>query len=283
MSAVVELFGHPTDNAILDWRAIIDEQRCPYTARRCYKVRKSAADTSIGTCSVRYGRRNDLLVICPARLLERRQIFVDCLQLLTNHEPGNEYHLISEVPVPGGSVDYFIVPARDGRARDFVGVELQTLDTTGAVWPERQRTLQELGIPRDDDEENDLKRFGINWKMTAKTILMQLHHKIQTFQHVNRKLVLVLQDKLLDYMTREFNFNHVSEPAKIADAMHIHAYEANRLEQENCRLTLSRRISTDADGIRTCLGLQAEANLELNQIIQTIEGKMTGATIFAPV
>ena len=283
MSAVIELFGHPTDNATPDWETIINEQHCPYINRRCYKVRKSAADTSIGTCSVVYGRHNDLLLICPARLLERHQIFVDCLQLLTNHEPGNQYHLIPEVSVPGGSVDYFIVSARDGRPRDFVGVELQTLDTTGAVWPERQRALRELGVPRDDDEENDLRRFGINWKMTAKTILMQLHHKIQTFQHVNRKLVLVVQDKLLDYMTREFNFSHIAETASLADAMHIHSYQVNRPERENSRFSLVRRMSTDADGIRACLGLQAEANLELSHIMQTIESKMTEATIFTPV
>ena len=46
--------------------------------------------------------------------------------------------------------------------------------------------------------------------MTAKTILMQLHHKIQTFEHVNRKLVLVVQDKLLEYMEREFDFTHLT-------------------------------------------------------------------------
>ena len=66
---------------------------------------------SIGTCAVNYGRNDDFLVICPARLLDRRQIFVDCLQLLMSHEPGNELHLIAEVPVPGGSVDYFLVSA----------------------------------------------------------------------------------------------------------------------------------------------------------------------------
>ena len=282
MSSVAELFGNPVNPTVARWRDIVSEQRCPYIDGRCYKVRKSAPDVSIGTCAVNYGRRDDLLVICTARLLDRRQIFVDCLQLLTNHEPGNELHLVSEVPVPGGSVDYFLVSARDGKARDFVGIELQTLDTTGAVWPERQRTLRSLGVPRDDDEESNAKPFGINWKMTAKTILMQLHHKIQTFEHVNRKLVLVVQDKLLDYMEREFDFSHLTEPAVVGDSMHIHAYQANRIEP-GFRLNLSRRLSTDTDGIRACLGLQADANLELDDIMRTLEARMTDATIFAPV
>lgn len=32
--------------------------------------------------------------------------------------------------------------------------------------------------------------------MTAKTTLVQMHHKIQTFEHVNKRLVLVTQDGL---------------------------------------------------------------------------------------
>ena len=37
--------------------------------------------------------------------------------------------------------------ATDWRAavKDFVGIELQTLDSTGTVWPERQRLLKEHG------------------------------------------------------------------------------------------------------------------------------------------
>ena len=58
---------------------------------------------------------------------------MDCLQLLTLHEPGNELHVVSEINLPGGSVDYFLVSAARGKVRDFVGVELQALDTTGTV------------------------------------------------------------------------------------------------------------------------------------------------------
>ena len=35
--------------------------------------------------------------------------------------------------------------------------------------------------PKDADST---KKFGINWKMTSKTILVQLHHKISTFEHL---------------------------------------------------------------------------------------------------
>lgn len=83
-------------------------------------------------------------------------------------------------------------------------------------------------------------------------------------------------------MEREFDFSHLTEPATAGNATHIHAYQANRLEQ-GFRLNLSRRLSTDTDGIRACLGLQADANLELGDIMRTLESRMTDATVFAPV
>ena len=228
MSSVVELFGHSTREKRHDWNKIIREQQCIFLNKRCYKVRKSDPGTSIGSCTVLYGKTPEPVIICPTRLIERRQIFTDCFHLLTTHQPGNELHIISEVSIPGGSVDYFLVSAQQGRVKDFVGIELQTLDTTGTVWPERQRLLRELGVPRKDENENSDKPYGMNWKMTAKTILVQMHHKIQTFEHINKKLVLVIQDKLLSYMTREFNFNHLKNPAAIGDSVHLHAYKMDR-------------------------------------------------------
>ena len=224
MNTVLELFAHSADAQDKNWNQLVKNQLCPLLGKRCYKVGKSDPETSIGTCTVFYGRPKEPTVICPTRLIERGQIFTDCLHLFTVHEPGNELHIVPEVSVPGGSVDYFLVSAKDGNVKDFVGTELQTLDTTGTVWPERQRLLKELGVPRDDDAEESKKPYGMNWKMTAKTILVQLHHKIQTFEHINKKLVLVVQDILLAYMSREFSFGHLKNPALIGDSMHFHVY-----------------------------------------------------------
>lgn len=165
---------------------------------------------------------------------------------------------------------------------DFAGLELQTLDTTGTVWPERQRFLKTCGVTRTDDGENSTKPFGMNWKMTAKTILVQMHHKITTFEHINKKLVLVVQDQLLDYMKNEFNFNHLNNPARQGDPMHIHAYCLNR-KSDGFELAFSSRISTDSEGISRCLGLQAEARVEIELIVKTLEAKISTSTLFAPV
>ncbi len=177
MTKIIDLFGRDiTAGKQPNWSSVVAAQHCPFVGKRCYKVRKSRPDISIGTCTVEYG--NEPIIICPLRLLERRLIFTDCLHLLS-HEPGNELHLIPEISVPGGSVDYIMASVREGKVRDFVGIELQTLDTTGTVWPERQRFLKSKGLSNISRADlSNTKGFGMNWKMTAKTILVQLHHKI---------------------------------------------------------------------------------------------------------
>ncbi len=195
MSKIVDLFGMDVAaSKDVNWEQVVVDQWCPYTNSRCFKVRKSQPEISIGTCTVRHGRKARPIVICPKRLLQRKQIFVDSLHLLRGHYPGNELHMVPEVALPGGSVDYLLVSALDGRVSDFVGLEIQTLDTTGTVWPERQRLIEAMGVSTEGDETSSDRKFGMNWKMTAKTILVQLHHKVGTFEHLNKKLVLVVQD-----------------------------------------------------------------------------------------
>ena len=283
MNRVLELFGKPTARKTQAWDTIVNEQQCPYLSSKCYKVRKSDPDVSIGTCTVLYGRQPRPIIICPTRLIDRRQIFTDCLHLLTTHEPGNELHIVSEVPVPGGSVDYFVVSVRGDRIADFVGVELQTLDTTGTVWPERQRLLAELGVRREDNEEASSKPFGMNWKMTAKTILVQMHHKSQTFEHLNKKLVLVAQDVLVDYMSGEFNFSHLKNPAVLGDSVHLHSYQVHRESDGALRIALDTRLSTDVAGISLCLGLQADARVEIDLIHRALKQRISSKTLFAPI
>jgi len=277
MSKVLELFGLPTSDSSVDWKEVVEKQDCPYLGKRCTKVRKSEPEISIGTCSVLYGKRKEPILICPFRFLERRQVFTDCLHLLTTHEPGNELHVVPEVSVPGGSVDYFLVSAKGSKARDFVGIELQTLDTTGTVWPARQRFLKEAGVVREP--QASYKTYGMNWKMTAKTTLIQLHHKVQTFEAVNKKLVLVLQDHLFSYLQDQFQFDHLSD-ARDGDPMHFHAYRFVSQDSGVYRVDLAERKSTDTAGIAVCLGLQADANVGLRDITAQIEAKMSDETRF---
>ena len=278
MSKVRELFTFSVERTDVNWKSLLRKQQCRYSCKRCFKVRKSEANVSIGTCTVRYGADEKDVIICPHRLLERKQIFADCLHLLTSHQPGNELHLISEVAIPGGSVDYFLVSTDVNRkVKDFVGIELQTMDTTGTVWPERELVLQILGLKQGVPTPK--KSFGMNWKMTAKTILVQLHHKIDTFEAINKHIVLVVQDHLLDYMKREFAFSHVNSQALIGDSMHIHSYKLKK-SGVDYKLVLDSRCSTDSSGISNMLGLKADANIGFEEIAKILEAKISDKTVF---
>lgn len=279
MTKIAELYGLPTaaDPPGTTWAAVAAAQRCPFLRRKCLKNRKSEPDVTIGSCTVTYGRLAGGVMICPFRLLERRQIFEDCKPLVTLHQPGNEWHVVPELEVPGGSVDYCLASVRKKKVVDFLGVELQTLDTTGTVWPERQRFLHAHGVRVRAADRTSAKPFGMNWKMTAKTILVQLHHKVRTFEHLSKKLVLVVQDHLLAYMKKEFTFDH-PVPARLGDAVHFHSY-ALEAEGTARRLQLAEQLSTDEAGIARCLGMQSEAKVELEAVVRRIEARLSDQTL----
>jgi hypothetical protein len=186
---------------------------------------------------------------------------------------------VAELNVPGGSIDYCLASVRDGKPRDFVGIELQTMDSTGTVWPERQRFVQEHGVAVKGADAESPKTFGINWKMTAKTILGQLNHKILTFEHISKRLVLIMQDCLLAYLRESFAFGHI-QGVRDGDPMQFHAYELQR-KKTQYKLILKERISTDAAGVAACLGLQVEPRVDLTAILHQIESKLPKSTLLA--
>lgn len=281
MNKLIEFFTESTKKDEIKWDEKVSKQFCKYIDKKCIKSRKSQPEISIGTCTVNYGKDKRNIIICPFRLLERRQIFMDCIHLLSGHEPGNELHILSEIKIPGGNVDYFLVStSSDRKIKDFVGIELQTLDTTGTVWPERQRFLLEKGIEAKSEDTESRKPFGMNWKMTAKTILVQMHHKIDTFENLNKHLVLVSQSCLIEYMKKEFSFSKVSDTPKIGDSMHFHLYDIEFKNDNTYKLKLMKRYSTDSLGISTLLGLKAEANVDLEEIVKFLESKISDATLF---
>ena len=261
----------------MSWATVVQGRKCPFVDRPCIKTRKSDPGVAIGTCSVLHGKDDHLIVICPLRFLQKDRVFVDCLHLLSRHEPGNELHAVSEMTVPGGNIDYILVSARNGQVADFVGIELQALDTTGTVWPARQRFLSSVGVGQIREDDVPRRSYGMNWKMTAKTILMQLHHKIRTFEAIGKKLVLVVQDHLLRYLHREFNFSHIEEIHQ-NHSMYFHAYELKLGTDGDYDLQLRRRASTDAEGIAACLGLKAEPDMGLEKIIRQLEDRMSDRT-----
>ncbi|MEW6210818.1 MAG: hypothetical protein AB1631_20805 [Acidobacteriota bacterium] len=113
--------------------------------------------------------------------------------------------------------------------------------------------------------------------MTAKTILVQLHHKIETFENLNKHLVLVLQDWMLAYMERGFSFAHVGD-ARLGDSVHFHACCLNAAS-DRMTLELKSRKSTDANGMAVCLRKQTKATLELEQLTASLQQRISEKTL----
>lgn len=281
MSAIIEFYGHYVDDPAVNWQDVIEHQIDKYTAKRSIKIRKSQPGQTIGTVVIRNGKDPKNLIVDPSRFLENGKVFLDCLHLLTNHEPGNDLHLVPEIQIPGGNVDFILVSVKKNVIQDFVGIELQALDTTGSLWAERQLLLQKLGIDKTNSPITKMN-FGINWKMTAKTTLVQLHHKVRTFEHLSKHLVLVAQDHLVNYMKRDFDFSEFNEPARLGDPMHIHSY-GYTISDVTTSIELAERMSSDSLGLATSLGLKAEAKIELQVIIDKLEKRISDQTLFTPL
>ena len=278
MTKIAEIFGVSTGSTgNVDWRELLQERSCPYRGAPCIKMRKSEPDTAMGTCSIHDGKLGNRLLICPYRLLDHG-VFADCLHLLALHKPGNELHIVPEVPFPGGSVDYFLTSVRNGRVQDFLGVELQALDTTGTVWPERERFLQSTGIEVAVDDVNSQESFAINWKMTAEGFLTQLNGKTKSFEYLDKHLVVLMQDIFLDYLRSELRFDRFGD-ARPGDPIHFHSYSHVDRGGKAGVLELAERISTDANGIPESRGPQADPHLELGNIVRQLEAKISSATL----
>ena len=274
MSQVAELYGISTGQTGANWVQIANDQYCPFLNRRCLKIRKSLPDQTIGSCVVQHGRQQPrALVICPHRFLAENQVFNDCVPLLRNHAPHHDLHVVSEFTLPGGNVDYFLISANEHGIVDFVGIELQALDTIGTVWPARQAYLASQGVAV---EPADTKPYGINWKMTAKTTLVQLLHKLKTFESLDKHLVLVVQDHLLAYMQEMFNLSSVLAPGT-DQALVLHSYRLDGLQ-----LAIDTQHNTDSAGVTAALELQADPHVTLESIVQTLESRIDEQTRFLP-
>ena len=278
MTKIAEIFGVATRSAgHVDWGELLKEPSCPYRAAPCLMVRQDEPDTPVGTCSVHDGETSDRILICKYRLLDHG-VFADCFHLLALHEPDNELHIVPEVSVPWGSVDYFLTSVKNGRVRDFVGVELQAFDTTGTVWPERQRFLQSAGIEGDVEDVNSRESFGMDWKKTAEDFLSQLHNKTESFEFLGKHIVVFIQDTLLDYIRSQHQFDRLGG-ARLGDPLHIHSYSHVDRGGKAGVLELNERLSTDVDGIPGTRGPQENLSIGLEDIVRQLESRLSSGTL----
>ena len=222
------------------------------------------------------GHQGQPTIICPHRFLQRRQIFIDTLHYLIEHASGNQLHVVPEIAIPGGTVDYFVVSVHRGEVKDYVAVEIQALDTTGSVWQARQKLINDIltisvDVPRG-------KIVGMNWKMTAKTILVQLHHKIETLELLEKKMVLVIQDVFHNYITKNFSTERL-RAANLHDSTHFHIYTLEQGSDGGFLLELSTRQSTTAKGVEEMLGMRHDAKISSEELKDKIRAKISEKTL----
>ncbi len=284
MSKVNEMFGlyvngleFPDLDEVLRW------QECPFkNGAKCYKTRKSDPGTAIGTCSLCFDKVKQPILICPEPLTRDGKVFTDCLQFITNSIPGAELYLVPEIKMDVGRIDYVLAAVRDGKPVDFVAIELQTLDTTGSIWNERQELLKTHGYDVEDGAARS-KGASLNWKMTAKTILAQLLQKSQLFARMNRNLVLVCQTPLYRYMQDTFNFEGVRN-ADLRDVLHFHMYDYKpNADDDAMTLTLNAMKSASLEIVESIMGQNIATDKALEEINSVIMSRLKPKYLFSPL
>lgn len=284
MNRVNEMFGIYTNGSEFpDLHEALATQICPWHAKgnTCYKVRKSAASISIGTCSLCFQNIDQPLLICPARMKDKKRIFIDCLPFISDSIIGSELYLIPEVNTSVGSIDFMLVAADHGRVVDFVALELQTLDTVGSVWNDRQAMLIEQGYDVDPGESTS-KHAGVNWKMTAKTILAQMVQKAELFDGMGKNLVLICQTPLYEYMEENFDFSKVHDKPRERDVLHFHMYDYHAVNNR-MELSFAYSRSADLDAVRTIMGVSIDLSREYATLIETLSARLLPKYRFDPI
>ncbi|GAB4284034.1 MAG: hypothetical protein Fur0025_14530 [Oscillatoriaceae cyanobacterium] len=108
--------------------------------------------------------------------------------------------------------------------------------------------------------------------MSAKTILMQIHHKAESFDVLGKKLVLVVQQEFFDYLSREFQTEHLHS-SNPEDPVQLHIYDCVELNQK-IRLRLGSCKSTNVAGIEKMLKLGKSSIISEGEVLERIRAKM---------
>ncbi len=186
-----EFFGFAPEDMTATAQAVRDSQQCPFLGGTCIKRFKSGLLS--GACSVKPATSGPV-IICPNRMYaEEYVVLLDvatacfgegvrpCRTRAEAKQDGKDVQVFGkrwgkELRLPnrgsGGSyfVDWVLAHIDTNRnLREFVAVELQTMDTTGSY---------EAAVRRHYDNEPALQSpAGINWENVSKRILPQIIYK----------------------------------------------------------------------------------------------------------
>ena len=291
----LEIFGHNTELTISESSPLIKvrdendqdpykEIPCPFKSSLsplfgeegayCDKIRKQRPNPLIGNCSLRKTNRDDShsdWIVCPHRFLEDKTIFNDCKKFL---KKGSEYILGKEVKIADQGNADFVLTSRNNLNQivDFVSIEIQGIGTsnTGDIWD-----------ARNDFLNGKMKKnygFGINQKMSSKTILVQILHKAEQLNKLQKKTILIIQDYFYKHLLSTYNIKENFKSQKIKDPIHIHSYKLVK-NKGDYKIKLDKQVSTDLIGMHKAIKGKGTQVLEKKSIIDAME-KRIGDGVF---
>jgi hypothetical protein len=211
---VVELFGYRSDDGSSIARDAANNDYCPFIEKTCTKTNH---DKSViyGVCSVSYGISKDIgteVIVCPKRLYTNTySVLQDAVddawpdqgyELITGgtlEELGEKakdcekpaiafgQHSGNEVEASGMSMDWVIQTyENNGRleAEEFIGIEVQSIDTTGNYRDNREAYM----VVKQGKSLNKIpnSEHGLNWANVHKRLIPQLIRKGNIYRRCDR-------------------------------------------------------------------------------------------------
>lgn len=246
----IEIFCHDCTCADEEMKLAIRQQYCKYIKSTCCKPRKSEPNIKVGICTlgatVAKGGIVKPIIICPQRFKEENVFETIRKKYLSEWK---NVKWIPEVSIGvGGNVDYVAVEvdAKD-RIMDFLCVEIQAAGTTGTPYPAVKEFISDYRF------KSNSYKYGINWANEfSKNMMQQAYKKGKIIESWKRKIVFVLQDVAMEYLS------HAADCSKVTTSNPLSPIDfcTFRLKwnQTQWNLVFDTIKSTTIDGINTILG-----------------------------
>lgn len=280
-----EIFGipvHPylispspwTQGIIEKWRGVYypklkkasKTKICPFTEDPCNKTN--------GVCSVWYGGK--IQIICPNRFYYGK---FSLLKKISKDFLGNtpEPKIVSEVKLKGyGNIDWVAYIEKDNIIADFIGIEVQAIDTTGTG----HLNKAVLDLLNKGYFENTPYKFGMNTYNAIKRAFIQMLEKGQVFEKWQIPFIWIMQDVLFDFMKSKFELssgdrtNHnlygpVNSPEQIREGdfiiivpVKVNVSQPKNYQQMNITLHMEGYYSTNMDKLLDAFKSEAVPDIE---------------------
>ncbi|EAO2989641.1 hypothetical protein FB002_22195 [Salmonella enterica subsp. enterica serovar Mbandaka] len=196
-----EFFGYRADDHSVAAITAAEEKQCPYLDEKCEK--RLSDGVIAGVCTIK-PMKSGPIMCCPIRLYaDKYRILYDVAKIAFDED----YELIAggkaaerakatgepvvavfgkrwggelRLPQKDGAGSYFVdwvlaLLDANGKLKEFVAVEVQTIDTTGNYRNGREGLLS-------PERNNPTTTAGMNWENVNKRILPQLIYKGQVLQ-----------------------------------------------------------------------------------------------------